>query len=200
MNSYPGIGAIVLAAGASTRLGQPKQLLPFRGKTLLQHALDEVAAVGLGEKVLVLGAHADVILARTDAQGFHIAHNPDWTSGMAGSICTGLRLLQELAPALAHVLILLSDQPFVTRDLLDTLVQTQLRHGQITASRYAGRSAVPALFARPYFPALMHLRGDQGARQMFGQHPDAVFDVPFDMGTFDIDTPADVDRLRRAGG
>ena len=195
MTAFADIGVVVLAAGASSRLGQPKQLVPFRGKTLLQHTLDEVLAVGFGEKVLVLGAHAAEIQARTATKGFHLLHNPDWASGMGSTISTGVQFLQNLPSAPAHVLVLLSDQPYVDRHLLRTLATAHFGHGQLTACRYAEKSAVPAVFSQTYFPELANLSGDQGARQLFRQHANALTHIPFDMGTFDIDTPADLAQL-----
>ncbi len=192
-------GVIVLAAGSSSRLGQPKQLVHFQGKTLLQRALDLVASFDFATRVLVLGAHAGAILAETQPGTCTVVSNDQWAEGMASSIRAGLRKTLALEPETDHVLILLADQPFVTAELLATLLEAHTEaNAPITASSYAGILGVPAIFSKAFFPELLALSGDRGAKQIMKQHASEVQAVPFERGLLDVDTPEDLARLREA--
>ncbi|MDX2284704.1 MAG: nucleotidyltransferase family protein [Bacteroidia bacterium] len=196
MKPGPCIGAVMLAAGASRRLGQPKQLLPFRGRPLLQHAMEQAEGLPLAARVLVLGAHAADIQARIEPGPWAVAVNPGWEAGMGSSLRCGLAECLRRQPELEHLLLLLSDQPFVDQGFLNELIHQHLhKQHPITASEYAGVSGVPVIFSRAYFPELMALGGDQGARRLLSLHADAVRSLPFEGGSFDIDTPEDAARL-----
>ncbi|TAE48664.1 MAG: nucleotidyltransferase family protein, partial [Bacteroidetes bacterium] len=180
-----------------TRLGQPKQLLPFRGKTLLRHILDEAEGLVFSSRVLVLGAYAEEIRTATTPGLWTVVVNEDWAVGMGGSLRLGVAQSLQQNPATEHLLFLLSDQPFVSEDFLNVLIQKHIKNqSPITASEYQGIMGVPALFSQAYFAELMALSGDQGARKLFKAYETQVLRVPFEGGAFDIDTPADVERLR----
>lgn len=190
-------GIVILAAGESARIGEPKQLLAYRGKTLLHHAIDTALSLRCAPVVVVLGAHAAQIRAQLDDSRVLIAENPDWRDGMGGSLRAGLRALLAAHPEISAAIFLLCDQPLMSTNTLSILVATHERTGcAIVASEYGGACGVPALFARAFFPELLALDGTNGARQIIRAHRDQTIGVPFHDGAFDIDTPADYARLR----
>jgi molybdenum cofactor cytidylyltransferase len=192
-------GIVILAAGESARMGEPKQLLAYRGKTLLHHAIDTALSLPGAPVVVVLGAHAAQIRAQLDEPRVLAAENPEWRDGMGGSLRAGLSALLAAHPGISAAIFLLCDQPLVSTTTLSNLVATQERTGHaIVASEYDGALGVPALFGRELFPELLALHGADGARQIIGTHRDQTIGVPFDDGAIDIDTPADYDRLRNS--
>jgi molybdenum cofactor cytidylyltransferase len=191
-------GVLVLAAGASRRLGQPKQLLPFREKPMLQHVLDQTRTIEFATRVLVLGACAEEIRQAIAPGAFDVVWNESWEEGMSGSIRVGVERSLALDPSLEHLLVLLCDQPYVTGELLREMMEAHLRAGKkITACRYQDTVGVPAIFSKGFFPALLQLRGDRGAGGLIKQYPDDLTIVPFDRGAVDVDTPEDYEGLFR---
>lgn len=189
-------GIIILAAGESSRMGEPKQLLPYRGTTLLHHAIATALSLEGAPVVVVLGAHADKIRAQLDEARVLIAENPGWHEGMGGSLRTGLRALLDAHPEISAVIFLLCDQPLLTPATLENLIATHGHTGSaIVASEYNGTLGVPALFTRIFFPDLLALDGADGARQILWTHRAHAIGVPFSEGATDIDTPADYARL-----
>ena len=190
MKSADHIGVVVLAAGASSRLGEPKQLAPFRGKPLLQHVLDQARRLPFAASVLVLGASADRIRKAIDFGGFFVAFNENWEEGIAGSIRKGLDDSLTIRPELEHVLFLLSDQPLVSGELLLDLAAAHLQKGKkITACRYGDTVGVPSIFSKSLLPELLLLEGDRGAGSLIKQYPDDLTAVPFEPASIDVDTP-----------
>jgi molybdenum cofactor cytidylyltransferase len=190
-------GIVILAAGASTRLGKPKQLLPWQGSTLLQHAV-QVAGQVTHQPVVVLGAHWHQLEAVLDRATVQIVHNPSWKEGLASSIRSGLTaaLGQQTAPG--QVIFMVCDQPFVSAALLQELVLAHQKTGKsIIASAYAGTVGIPALFNATFFPQLLDLEGDTGAKKIMQEHSEQVYAVPFPMGHIDIDTAEEYDALVR---
>lgn len=180
------IGLIVLAAGGSSRLGRPKQLLPWNGKPLIAHIVDE----GISPLVVVTGA-VDVTAALA-GRDIHHVDNPHWADGMASSIRTGLRYLLALNPDTSAVILSVCDQPFITRRHFECLIAEQTRAAKgIIASGYAGTLGTPVLFTQCYFPELLALTGGQGAKQLLSAFPTDVASVPFPRGGIDIDTEED---------
>lgn len=190
---------MVLAAGASSRLGQPKQLVKFEDKPLLQHILDIGQEVHVNGRVLVLGAKSELIQEVIIPGTFSIIHNYDWEKGMSTSIHAGLQSLQSLQSKhanLKHVIIMLSDQPYVTVEIINQLIASQdATEPCITTCSYANQMGVPAIFSYHFFEDLMKLKGDQGARKLIQQQLDYVRTIPFSKGAIDIDTPKDLDQL-----
>jgi molybdenum cofactor cytidylyltransferase len=187
--------AIVLAAGRSSRFGEAKLLKPFRGKTLLRHAVDAAKEVVAGQVIVVTGAWRDAVereLADSDVQ---FIHNDAFSDGMASSIRKGLEVLLSVSPT-DGCFILVADQPFVDAALLKRLLLRQeSTRLPIVASHYDDVVGTPVLFHRSVFPALMSLQGDKGARALLQEHPDRVATVLFPDGAVDIDTPEDYERL-----
>ncbi len=190
-------GLVILAAGESKRMGEPKQLLAYRGSTILHNAIDAALSLPDAPVVVVLGAHAAQIRTGLNDPRLLIAENPDWREGMGGSLRTGLSALLTAHPEISAVIFLLCDQPLLCVTTLHKLIATHERTGcAIVASEYAGALGVPALFARSMFPKLLTLQGETGARQLIRSHLDRTIGVPFQAGADDIDTPSDYRALR----
>ncbi|EHQ29163.1 nucleotidyltransferase family protein [Mucilaginibacter paludis] len=188
-------GLVILAAGQSSRLGQPKQNLLYKGKTLLQHAL--VAATGSGCQpiVLVLGAHTAAIEPGIEGHAIQVIHNADWPEGMASSIRAGIIQLQQ-NPEVDSALMMLCDQPFANAQLLTSLLNKRQETGKgIIACTYNGTAGVPVLFDRQYFTELLSLKGHEGAKKLLARYADDTTLVDFAHGGVDIDTMEDYEGL-----
>ena len=192
------IGVVILAAGSSSRLGHAKQLVEFKGKSLLQHAIDVSSLLDFDSKVLVLGARKNKIKSEINLKGYELEINENWEEGMSSSIKKGVLRSQELENELDHILILLSDQPFVSKDRIEELIQVQLdKNSQATFSEYAGDLGVPAIFSAEVFYDLKELKGDQGAKKLIQDLNLDYEIVKFEMGNFDVDTAEDVELLKK---
>ncbi|MBW4889070.1 nucleotidyltransferase family protein [Mucilaginibacter sp. HMF5004] len=189
------IGLIILAAGESSRMGQPKQQLPYKGKSLLQHAMHTALSSVCKPVVVVLGAYADEISREIKSEPVTIIHNQEWQEGMASSIRLGIAELEK-DPQISSVVIMLCDQPFVDTTLVNELVNQQknTRKGIIACS-YNDTIGVPVLFTRIYFERLMLLQGTEGAKKILTQYPHDMAVIPFAPGSIDIDTQSDYDNL-----
>lgn len=189
--------AIILAAGASRRLGQPKQLLVYEGETLLERANRLASEAGASPVITVLGAYFIEICAAIPQRDSVRVLNDKWEQGIAGSIHAGLHALDAIAPESPGVLLMTCDQPRLTaahlRALLD-LFHTQTEPA-IVASAYASTLGIPATFPRGVFSDLLELRGDQGARALLVNPPCSLISVEFPGGEVDIDEPADLAQL-----
>ena len=193
------IGVILLAAGNSSRLGRPKQLLSFEGETLLQHSLQVASASQAHPIILVLGAQADIIKGDVDKLNLHIIiiQNKGWVEGMASSIRSGIKALTRINPDAEGSILMVCDQPYVTCSLLDKLISVHQRTGKpIIASSYENTFGPPVFFHHSLFDELMRLKGDVGAKSIAQQHADAVEVIPFPEGTYDVDTEADYERIK----
>ncbi|MEX0770673.1 MAG: nucleotidyltransferase family protein [Balneolaceae bacterium] len=191
------IGVVILAAGSSSRLGRPKQLVDFKQKPLLQHVIDTVAPFNFTPAVLVLGAHADEILEAINQKDVTVSVNENWPEGIASSIRLGVLESMKLNESLESILFLLSDQPFVTPELIEKLIQKHTDGDQrITACSYRENIGVPAIFKKPFFPQLLDLKGDTGAKKIILQNIPDIDKVAFRKGYFDIDTAEDQEQLK----
>jgi molybdenum cofactor cytidylyltransferase len=191
------IAVMILAAGQSSRLGSPKQLVSFNGKHLLQHSIDEAKAIRPAEIVVILGAHHNEIMdtLEEDAEVLIIQNN-QWEEGMASSIRCGIQHMRTRA--YEAVIIMVCDQPHVSRELLSGLRDRfHERKHQVVASVYQEIPGTPALFHRSVFEDLYQLRGDRGAKQLIQQYKETTAFVGFPDGITDIDTPEDLEALHR---
>jgi len=187
---------IILAAGRSTRLGSPKQLLSYQGKNLLQHSIDAAHESQAGPIILVLGSDMDEIASNIDPLPLTIVKNPDWESGMASSIVTGINTLKNLYPDADSVILMVCDQPFVNARLLKDLIKKKEEKGSsIVASSYENINGTPALFHKKHFNELSALKGDTGARYLIKKYHESMESIPFDQGSIDIDTIEDFRNL-----
>jgi molybdenum cofactor cytidylyltransferase len=191
------VAAIVLAAGASRRLGRPKQLLLHAGETLLERAIRLAGEAGASPVIAVLGANLEIICASVSLGPAILSINDQWQSGISTSIHTGLKTLDGVGPGVAGVLILACDQPRLTADHLRALMVAFAAQPEpsIAASAYADVLGIPAVFPRLAFPELGALRGDKGARALLAKPPCAVISLPLKGGEVDIDEPDDLGYL-----
>ncbi|MBN1204072.1 MAG: nucleotidyltransferase family protein [Myxococcaceae bacterium] len=195
------VGVVLLAAGGSSRLGRPKQLLVHEGKTLVRRAAEAALAASRGPVVVVLGAQAPAVTAELSGLPVHTVHNAAWEAGMGGSLRLGLRELEAREPpaagaAVDAALVMLCDQLRVGAEHLRALVDAFTRtRAPIVASSYEGARGVPALFSRALFSELEALAPEQGARGVIAREPSRVVEVALAGGGEDVDTPADLPRL-----
>ncbi|MBD2261171.1 nucleotidyltransferase family protein [Pseudanabaena sp. FACHB-2040] len=190
------IGILILAAGASSRLGQPKQLLSYQGKPLIRQMAEVAISSGCHPIGIVLGAYGETIQPYLADLGIHIIYNKQWQTGMAGSLQCGLREILMLSPDLDAIVLMVCDQPFVSPRLIHQLISSyQALNYPIVASKYAGILGVPALLHRSFFPDLFALQGDMGARVIIQQHRSRSLSIPFAEGAIDLDTPQSLEIL-----
>jgi molybdenum cofactor cytidylyltransferase len=189
------IGAIVLAAGGSTRLGFPKQLIVYEGAPLVRRAAMAALQAGASPVVVVLGADAAMVeSALSGLDSVTTVLNDKWATGLASSLATGLRAVLEETDCDA-VLVTLADQPLVDAAALERLLSAFDAEHRIVAAVYDGTIGVPAVFAREHVAELMRLTGDAGAGQWLRSRSNEVTCVELGIGALDIDTRADVARL-----
>lgn len=192
------IGVIILAAGSSSRLGYPKQLVEFRGIPLLQQSMEVAKSLKFEAKILVLGANAEEIEKAIDIRNFEVVYNKDWEEGMGTSIAKGTSEALQIEEELDHILMLVSDQPFVSKEKIQELMRVQLDSNKpATFSKYAGEVGVPAIFSKEIFPELQELKKGQGAKKLILNNEISFETVKFEGGNFDVDTAEDVELLKR---
>lgn len=192
------ISTLILAAGSSSRLGRPKQLLRFKGKTLIER-ITQVALSVSDQVLIVLGANETLIrphleaLVLANTSKLEISFNADWEEGMGKTLSFGVEKLAKNADA---ILVLLSDQLFVDEVLLRKMMQTFAESNlPIVACEYAEQLAVPILFDKTVFADLMSLSGDKGAKVLLKKYSDKLGSVPFPLGICDVDTPEDLKKF-----
>ena len=187
---------IVLAAGMSSRLGRPKQLLNYKGKSLLQHAVHEAMQTTMRPVIVVIGANSDVVKKELKDLDIEVAENERWIEGMSTSLHRGLVAAKKLNKDVDGIIFMVSDQPFVSASLLNNLLKTQHETGlPIIASDYGDKLGTPVLFHKSFFSELMKLSGDTGARKLIKKNTDVVATVAFFKGNIDIDTKEDYEGL-----
>jgi len=191
------VAAIILAAGPSSRLGQPKQLVGFGGESLLERALRLAKEAKASPVLAVLGANFAPICASIPFDGAIPVFNEKWAQGMSTSIHAGLNEADVRAPEVTGALVLACDQPRLSsvhlRALLDAFAAQD--KPTIVASAYAGIHGIPAVFPRSVFPKLHALHGDKGARVLLEKPPCPLIALPFEGGEVDIDLPSDLANL-----
>ncbi len=175
-------------------MGQPKQLLPYQGHSLLRYMASVALHSCCHPITVVLGSQADRIRLEIDDLPLQIVDNERWVEGMGISIQAGLTF--ALNHTLDAVVIMLCDQPYVTSHLLNQLVESyQVTRRSIVASAYANALGVPALFSQKLFPQLLTLEANAGAKYLLERYRDQVYRLPFAEGAVDVDTPADYEQL-----
>lgn len=190
------IGAMILAAGAATRMGRAKMLLPLNNTNILEHIILAIEGAGVEPIYIVTGFYHQAIATALSNSTVKLVLNNHWELGMSSSIQIGLNQLLTDMPDVDLVLIVVSDQPFLTCDIVKALIeQYKLTRKPIIASEYGEVKGTPVLFEKAYFKELLNLSGDKGARAILQAYPDAIATVPFKLGELDIDTPADYEQL-----
>lgn len=191
-------GTIILAAGSSSRMGQSKQMLDVNGEKLLAKTVKAALDSHAGTVAVVLGSHEKAHRESLGGLPVEIVYNENWKNGMGSSIKKGLSHLMSGDPSLEAVVVLVCDQPLLTAEnIIRLIMEYRQSKKPIIASRYSQTPGVPVLFDRIYFPQLMALPNDQGAKQIMLQHRDDVSEVDFPGGEIDLDTPEDYDAFQR---
>ncbi|HEY5227217.1 MAG TPA: nucleotidyltransferase family protein [Opitutaceae bacterium] len=193
----PGFGAVILAAGGSSRMGQAKQLLEVDGVPLLLRVVDEALGSGADPVVVVLGASLEKIRPAVAGRNVVVSHNPDWAAGLSTSIRAGMATLLAIAPDAGAVLLTPCDQPALSSAIFSGLADLQRSTGRIACVRFGGRNASPAVFPRGHFPALQNLSGDHGARELLNAGPEKVEALEAPALGVDFDTLADYEDWTR---
>lgn len=203
------LAVVLLAAGGSTRLGEPKQLLVYGGRSLLRGAAERALAVAAGGPVaVVLGAGAERLRAELAGLAVEVVENPGWERGMGGSVRSGMARLDELARARGGeepdgVLLMLCDQPLVGVEALGRVARAWAeveREDAVAAAAYEGTVGVPTVFGRAYFGALRGLPEEGGAKGLLRRFAEKVVAVPLPEAGVDIDTREQFERLVGGGG
>ncbi|MFN6528668.1 nucleotidyltransferase family protein [Nostoc sp. ChiSLP03a] len=195
-NEKSTIAVMILAAGASTRMGTPKQLLLYQGRSFLQYITDIAIASVCQPVVVVLGANAEQIHPQIKQLPVKVVKNSNWACGMSTSIKSGIELLNNLPQKIEAVVITLCDQPFVSTQIINQLVDTYYSTKKpIIACEYGDTLGVPALFSQTFFSELVALKETSGAKKVINHHLNEVFSIPFPLGDIDIDTPTDYEQL-----
>jgi molybdenum cofactor cytidylyltransferase len=195
------IGIIILAAGASLRMKEPKQLLSFEGKTLLRRAVDTSLQSICRPVVVVLGANFEWIKAEIADLPVEIVFNPDWQIGMSSTARAGIENLLRLAPDTSAAVIMLCDQPFVGTDQLHLFAaKFEQTNAQVIAARYDETVGVPALFSRSVFDDFKSLSGSGGAKPIIEKYRASLLTIDLPEAAFDIDTPQDYLNLKLKNG
>ena len=188
-------GIIILAAGSSSRLGQPKQNLIYNGQTLLQKNIKAALDTGCYPILVILGASIEAIKPTIEDLPVGIFYNENWKEGMASSIRLGVSELQKNEAKVDSVILMLCDQPFVDAEILKQLIPANSTKS-ITASAYNKAIGPPVFFDGHYFPELLLLRGSEGAKKLMLKYEVNITTVPFLLGSVDIDTMEDYENLK----
>ena len=183
------IVAIILAAGASKRMGQPKQLLPYRGQTLLSYVIQCAIASSCSRVIVILGANADKIEPKINQFPVQIVNNSECNEGIGSSIRCGITYIKERCLNINGAIFLACDQPFISAEKIEQLIALYNSSNKlIVASRYGETIGIPALFAPSFFSELIKLKGDRGAKKIIQQYREQVATLAFPKGEIDLDT------------
>ncbi len=194
------VGAVILAAGGSSRLGQPKQLLSFQSESLMRRAVRSAHEAGCTCLVVVAGHARERIEIELRGTPAVVVENTEWQRGLGTSVRCGLRHLLSSRPEIDAAVLLACDQPFLDASVIGSLIERQANSGKpIVASSYASTLGVPALFHRSCFESLFALPDDSGAKMLIESRSADVAQIDFEKGAVDIDTPADFEQLRTEG-
>jgi molybdenum cofactor cytidylyltransferase len=189
------VGIIILAAGSSSRMGSPKQLAEYRGKTLIRHAIETAMGSKCSEIIVVLGAHAVEVGEAINDLPIRIVENPDWEQGMGTSIRAGIHAAE--AVELDGIILSLADQPLLTAAIFDRLIATwQATARQIVCSRYHDTVGVPVFFEKSFFPRLLNLQPAQGCKGLILANAEDTIQLECPEALMDIDTPGDLVRIQ----
>ena len=189
---------LLLAAGSSSRMGSPKMLLPFNGKTFLQHAIDEIKNSNANGLVVVTGCCHQHLKGILLPQQINFVENKNWEEGMSSSIQTGTAYTIQQYPSTESIIIAVCDQPYISSSLLNELVAAKQKTGKgIIASTYNNMQGTPVLFSKKYFEQLKQLGGPYGAKKIIQGHANDMSAINFPKGAIDIDTVEDYENLLR---
>ncbi|MDQ6530355.1 nucleotidyltransferase family protein [Flavobacterium sp. LHD-85] len=195
-NAQNKTGIIILAAGNSSRLGRPKQLLEFKESTLLKNTISEALKVENSFVIVVTGSNHDVIESELNLPEITFSFNSDWEKGMSSSIKKGINQLLDHNPDCEQCILAVCDQPFVTNSVFENLILESCKTQKgIAASAYSETLGTPVLFNKKYFQELLELNGQEGAKKLVKKYAEDVVSVLFEKGNIDIDTEEDYNKL-----
>jgi molybdenum cofactor cytidylyltransferase len=187
---------LILAAGSSSRMGKSKQLLIIDDKPLLLKAVDIAFASNLGNIVVVLGAHAKEHEEIMKHRPVDIVFNPDWKNGMGSSLKAGVKHIQHQYAQLKGILVMVCDQPFLTAEHLNKLVEAHRESGKpIVASSYSNIIGIPCFFDSAFISNILSLGDEEGAKRLLQVYSQDVVSVEFPKGEVDLDTPEDLQKI-----
>ncbi len=188
--------ALVLAAGSSTRLGRPKQLLNYKGKTLIEHTINQLNSINNIDVFVVLGAHKNEILSKLDLGSVRVFINTEWKKGMGESIRFGVQKIQKIANY-QGLLITLVDLPLVTADHYQNLLSTFINNSKkIAITQYEDSvKGVPIVIDSLFFTDLKNLSEEQGAKSLLKKHKKEIVEVNTTIPYFDVDTEESYQKL-----
>lgn len=191
------VAAVVLAAGASRRLGQAKQLIEVEGESLLRRTARLALAAGCAPVCVVLGFEAERMRVALEGLIVTVVVNDAWRAGMGSSLRCGITAVRETTPA--AVLVLVCDQPRLTEQhLRELLAFHQTGAAPITASAYGGRAGVPAVFGASVLAELLTVAGDRGAREVIRRDATRLQEIPWPEGELDVDSPEDLEQVNQS--
>src|ERR1041385_2969041 len=191
------IATVLLAAGGSTRMGSPKQLLLYRGQTLVRRSTMTALASPCKPVHVVIGAEADPVRSNLEDLPVEIVENENWAQGVGSSLRVGLETALAGTPNLDAVLFMMCDQPHVTPDAIERLVSAYQQSGvPIVAAGYQNIVGVPALFSRSIFKDLLAVPPGEDPKCVIAAHAEQVFSISVPEAAIDIDTPKDYEALR----
>ena len=187
---------IILAAGTSSRLGTPKQLLSFNNSTLLGYTIEQ-ATMTRHQLVVVLGAYADEVRKEIKQENLLIVENKEWQEGIASSIRCGINEIMAMLPGCDAIVLLTCDQPFVDAALINKLISVHKQTGKdIVATDYGNAIGPPVLFHKNVFHELLKLHGDSGARMILDEYKNRRTTVYFPTAIVDINTMSDYEYFK----
>lgn len=193
------IKILLLAAGTSSRMGTPKQLLPIAESTLIELAIKTALEARVAAIYCVLGANIDKIRSKIEDYSIEIIENNEWQNGLGKSIAVGTAAILNKEPQTEGIFILLADQPWVDGVYLEMMISSfEDRPDAIIASDYGGFYGVPAIFPKEYFNQIKELDGDYGAKELLNLHKLPIVAVKSPEKLDDIDTPADYEQFLKS--
>lgn len=196
MGTSENIGLLILAAGASSRMGETKQLLSWEDTTLLGNAIQTAKACGTNSVTVVLGANAAIIQKQLVQSSIQIVENTEWQTGLGSSIACGTKFILQSKPDTEAILVMLADQPLIDTAYLNIMLAAYSNNDKAVATAYKHKAGVPALFPKSYFRKLLTLDDDYGAKKIINSPSENFLVVEPGLKTRDIDTKSDYEDLR----
>ena len=191
------IEILIMAAGASRRLGQPKQLIDYQGQSLIRRILHEAINAEIGDITVITGYNHHEIEKEIQDLKVNVFYNEEWEEGLGASIRNGLKYVLGRKPETNAILLTMVDQPFVDADHLKKLAKAyDPSRPMIIASAYSSTFGVPVLFDSQYFEEMKQLKGDEGGKKIFVNYLRNIVEIPFIQGAIDIDEKKDLKTLK----
>lgn len=196
LNKTKHIAVLIMAAGSSSRMGEPKQLLKWKDVTLIENSINKVLQMQISKPIVVIGANSKKISPKIEPYSIEVIHNPNWARGLGNSIAFGVNHIKNNYQ-MDGVLMVLADQPLIKASYLIAMLDLfQISKDQIIATQYKnGKLGVPALFDRCYFNELSTIDGDKGAKSILKKHSNSVIKMKLATNVFDVDTEEDYRKL-----